>query len=587
MRCQYYAMRVVVDDEFNTDTSPTRLTTSEHLVVPPILEVPAPPSRRPSTRATAVASSPTAIQSLSGRTLAADLLALHEERLAAGLPAWTDSEETFERRHLKLLYNYPLKSDATAVELMEDYEVACIKTGVSPPTGDDYHSVLLVDAEEQARRNWTQSLNHPVQEMILRHTYISTLPTHPAETPENHYGEYIWQTSEYQTEIVWQLTLHTFARAALEATLALPRSSYAMANQNLSIAIHRNKATTVDLTQHIANLERQITDMIAARNAANVTRSEAAIAGGLFADETEASQPPSYPGSPHSSDEFWEGDDSAGLQLRRLPPSNEPHEEDTSPDRFSSPAPTGSDDSAGLALCVAYTYRQEYFDHVVTMPYDDDEYEQTPEFQYPNPSFGHLHQTLLTDANPTPPDPLEELVNKLDDLSLDLSPEVQILVQSIEHTARVRPPAESDALEPTSVGLYDQPTQLRKELACLTAVQKVNGQFTTTNSITPEFAHATRAPRIKLTKQVTLQLGCVGSHSCINCGTRIPVEFGGLKGYYTRHPDTQPSRHYPNGRVIKALSVLEEAALIAERGAEHRPRPFGSSGASAAAPAHL
>ncbi|KAJ7715357.1 hypothetical protein DFH07DRAFT_690281, partial [Mycena maculata] len=53
----------------------------------------------------------------------------------------------------------------------------------------------------------------------------------------------------------------------------------------------------------------------------------------------------------------------------------------------------------------------------------------------------------------------------------------------------------------------------------------------TTNSMTPEFAHATRAPRITLTEQVTLQLGCVGSRSRINYGTRVPIDFGGLKGH--------------------------------------------------------
>ncbi|KAJ7484150.1 hypothetical protein FB451DRAFT_1009922, partial [Mycena latifolia] len=53
----------------------------------------------------------------------------------------------------------------------------------------------------------------------------------------------------------------------------------------------------------------------------------------------------------------------------------------------------------------------------------------------------------------------------------------------------------------------------------------------TTNSMTPEFASATHAPRIRLEEQVTLQLGCVGSRSRINYGTRVPVNFGGIKGH--------------------------------------------------------
>jgi hypothetical protein len=51
----------------------------------------------------------------------------------------------------------------------------------------------------------------------------------------------------------------------------------------------------------------------------------------------------------------------------------------------------------------------------------------------------------------------------------------------------------------------------------------------TTDSISPEFAHATRAPRITLSDQVVLQLGCVGSRSKINYGTRVPVEVGPVK----------------------------------------------------------
>ncbi|KAJ7029157.1 hypothetical protein C8F04DRAFT_881326, partial [Mycena alexandri] len=53
----------------------------------------------------------------------------------------------------------------------------------------------------------------------------------------------------------------------------------------------------------------------------------------------------------------------------------------------------------------------------------------------------------------------------------------------------------------------------------------------TTNSISPEFAKATKAPRIHLKEQVTLQLGCVGSRSRINYGTQVPVDFGGINGY--------------------------------------------------------
>ncbi|KAJ7022537.1 hypothetical protein C8F04DRAFT_971447, partial [Mycena alexandri] len=109
-----------------------------------------------------------------------------------------------------------------------------------------------------------------------------------------------------------------------------------------------------------------------------------------------------------------------------------------------------------------------------------------------------------------------------------------------------------------------------------------------TDSITPEYAHATSLPRIKLEEQITLQLGCVGSRSKISYGTRAPIDFGGLKGHlYLDQVNLDRydgiigtpmmNRHglvldfgkrevrFPNGHVIKALSALEEASVLTQR----------------------
>ncbi|KAJ7721257.1 hypothetical protein DFH07DRAFT_693304, partial [Mycena maculata] len=82
----------------------------------------------------------------------------------------------------------------------------------------------------------------------------------------------------------------------------------------------------------------------------------------------------------------------------------------------------------------------------------------------------------------------------------------------------------------TNVGLLDQPSRPREAAACISAQLRINGtdayalidSGSTTNSISPEFTHATKAPRIRLEEQITLQLGCVGSRSRINYGTRVP-----------------------------------------------------------------
>ncbi|KAJ7197076.1 hypothetical protein C8J57DRAFT_1106032 [Mycena rebaudengoi] len=164
--------------------------------------------------------------------------------------------------------------------------------------------------------------------------------------------------------------------------------------------------------------------------------------------------------------------------------------------------------------------------------------------------------------------------------------------------------------KPGQIGLLDQPNRGRALTACISALLNINGTEaytlidtgSTTNSITPEFAKATKAPCIVLKEQVTLQLGCVGSQSRINFGTRVPVEFGGIKGFVyfdqvnldrydciistpflNRHGaiiDFQKRElRFPNRRAIAALPIPEEASLIVKRTshvktAEHfRPQP--------------
>jgi hypothetical protein len=144
-----------------------------------------------------------------------------------------------------------------------------------------------------------------------------------------------------------------------------------------------------------------------------------------------------------------------------------------------------------------------------------------------------------------------------------------------------------------------QPSRLRKDLACLSAQLDIAGTLaymlfdsgSNIDSITPEFAKATNCKSIKLDEQITLQLGCVGSCSKINYGTRAPVNFGGIKGHvyfdqanldrYDGVTGTPfMNKHgivldfanreiqFPNNRVIKALSTIEEASILATCTAE-------------------
>jgi hypothetical protein len=51
------------------------------------------------------------------------------------------------------------------------------------------------------------------------------------------------------------------------------------------------------------------------------------------------------------------------------------------------------------------------------------------------------------------------------------------------------------------------------------------------DSITPEFAFATKAKQIKLEEQVVLQLGCVGSRSKISYGTKVPINLCSIQDH--------------------------------------------------------
>ncbi|KAJ7602653.1 hypothetical protein DFH06DRAFT_1351178 [Mycena polygramma] len=170
----------------------------------------------------------------------------------------------------------------------------------------------------------------------------------------------------------------------------------------------------------------------------------------------------------------------------------------------------------------------------------------------------------------------------------------QMLSQRVEHLSTIRrprslPPSKS----PESVGLMDQPTRSSKTIACLTAMIKVGNSVafalfdtgSNTDSITMEYAQVVNGVRITLDEQVTLQLGCVGSRSKISYGTRVPIDFGGMRGYVyfdqvnldrydvvigtpfmNKHGAVldfgKREIRFSNGHTIKALSSVEETALV-------------------------
>ena len=86
-----------------------------------------------------------------------------------------------------------------------------------------------------------------------------------------------------------------------------------------------------------------------------------------------------------------------------------------------------------------------------------------------------------------------------------------------------------------------QPDREPNKQAVLSAMVEVAGGLaytmfdsgSTTNGLTPEYSHIMRTPKVVLEEQVVLQLGCSGSRSKINFGTRTPVTLGPLKSHDT------------------------------------------------------
>ncbi|KAJ6516959.1 hypothetical protein DFH09DRAFT_1332629 [Mycena vulgaris] len=116
----------------------------------------------------------------------------------------------------------------------------------------------------------------------------------------------------------------------------------------------------------------------------------------------------------------------------------------------------------------------------------------------------------------------------------------QALAQRVEHLSNIRRPRSHPVKdEDEKIGLMDQPSRSSKTIACLSALidigtTKAYAHFdsdSNTDSMTPEYANTIDGVRIPLTEQVTLQLGCVGSRSKINFVTRVPIDFGGVRGH--------------------------------------------------------
>jgi Retroviral aspartyl protease len=83
------------------------------------------------------------------------------------------------------------------------------------------------------------------------------------------------------------------------------------------------------------------------------------------------------------------------------------------------------------------------------------------------------------------------------------------------------------------VGHMDRPTRKPEEIQCLTAYVNINGveaytlfdSGSTTDALSPDFTRVANLPLYVLETPMTLKLGCVGSKSKINYGTKAKTTF--------------------------------------------------------------
>ncbi|KAF8143281.1 hypothetical protein K438DRAFT_1783871 [Mycena galopus ATCC 62051] len=161
----------------------------------------------------------------------------------------------------------------------------------------------------------------------------------------------------------------------------------------------------------------------------------------------------------------------------------------------------------------------------------------------------------------------------------------QILAQRVEHMATVRRPRSlPPTAAPESMGLMDQPTRSSKTIACLTALIKIGG----VEAYALFDSGSNKDSMTGICPWHWRRLGCVGSQSKISYGTRVPVEFGGIRGhvyfdqvnldrydvvigtpFMNKHGiildfGTMEIR-FPRGHSINTLSSLEEALLVETR----------------------
>ncbi|KAJ7178685.1 hypothetical protein C8R43DRAFT_1118057 [Mycena crocata] len=317
MRRQYFGMRIDYDEpefEFNAeDMSGIRNHTAS---------------------SSPVSTSHPDIMNEPGQILWWDVKQARNEYESLGIGPWTEEDERMERRRLKSIYTYPRLVNPTYDDLIEDFEIATIKRGSSPVNNEEITSILFIGDEEQVHCNFVQLMNHPVPRLMVSYPDASTLPPPHITAGANYFQEYINQMEGYQRELLCLLNLRVNAAAAIEIEANAPRGSYSQGwADNYRLATCLNENTQQEIRDHLALVDARSAIASGAFPVENVpivpviyvssdSESERANspAPSTGSGGTLASQLPSYPGSPHSSDLLWDAQGVDQNEIRRVNP---------------------------------------------------------------------------------------------------------------------------------------------------------------------------------------------------------------------------------------------------------------------------
>ncbi|KAJ6521826.1 hypothetical protein DFH09DRAFT_1330935 [Mycena vulgaris] len=417
----------------------------------------------------------------------------------------------------------------------------------------ELESIDAIGAEEHAHDVWRHLISlHPPLRLRFSLALLRTTAIDLDHQALLFQGD-ISNTRQHQQDLLDLLARRLDARDEISRLSNLPLSSSSTAGSNLVHAGTLNQGLCGDIEHHVLHLERRLERLLSSQRNIDEELTRRMLARELYAFQSAQEAPSSL--APRTTAYLPVAD--GGEEAHPARTAAEARINDPPPTLGSTPPPSypGTPESSGSSemwqtlpnhddavntsvflpgdLAVVWISDSEGSGDVALdgepVPTDSDPQEGT----LVRETFVEDEDNLLPDENAVRDSP-EDVLAHSSAHPLQLRAQKVVVAPPVERLSNICRPASSQL-----IGLLDQPKRVRSNMACLSAMLSIGNSTaymlfdsgSNTNSITPEYAHATGSSRIKLDEQVTLQLGCVGSRSKISYGTRAAIDFGGVKGH--------------------------------------------------------